>query len=129
MTVSAFNSRGALLAAVAVCLAACGRKEPQPAPPANVPAATAKTTAGAPHPAGIDWYPGDVDAAFAAAKADDKPLYLYWGAEWCPPCAQIKSTIFNRREFQERSKLFIPVYLDGDTPGAQKQGQRFGVIG
>ena len=70
-----------------------------------------------------------MEAAFAAAKTADKPLYLYWGAEWCPPCAQIKSTIFNRREFQERSKLFVPVYLDGDTPGAQKQGEHFGVVG
>jgi thiol-disulfide isomerase/thioredoxin len=70
-----------------------------------------------------------VDAAFAAAKADGKPLFLFWGAEWCPPCAQIKSTIFNTREFQERSRLFVPVYLDGDTPSAQRQGERFGVMG
>ncbi|MCK7510191.1 MAG: thioredoxin domain-containing protein [Desulfobacterales bacterium] len=56
-------------------------------------------------------------------------MFLYWGAEWCPPCAQIKSTIFNKREFQERSRLFVPVYLDGDTPSAQKHGERFGVVG
>jgi thioredoxin-like negative regulator of GroEL len=56
-------------------------------------------------------------------------VFLYWGAEWCPPCAQIKSTIFSRREFQERSRLFVPVYLDGDTPSAQKHGERFGVVG
>jgi thiol-disulfide isomerase/thioredoxin len=56
-------------------------------------------------------------------------VFLYWGAEWCPPCAQIKTTIFARREFQDRSKLFVPVYLDGDTPSAQKHGERFGVVG
>ena len=61
--------------------------------------------------------------------AANKPVFLYWGAEWCPPCAQIKSTIFNKREFQERSRLFVPVYLDGDTPSAQKHGEHFGVIG
>jgi thioredoxin-like negative regulator of GroEL len=93
------------------------------------------TTASANHapdghlPSGIDLFPGDVEAAFAAAKSADKPIFLYWGAEWCPPCAQIKSTIFNRREFQERSRLFVPVYLDGDTPGAQRHGERFGVVG
>ncbi|MDH5228332.1 MAG: thioredoxin family protein, partial [Gammaproteobacteria bacterium] len=27
------------------------------------------------------------------------------------------------------SKLFVPVYLDGDTPSAQKHGERFGVVG
>ena len=56
-------------------------------------------------------------------------MFLYWGAEWCPPCAQIKSTIFSKREFQERSRLFVPVYLDGDTPSAQKHGEHFGVVG
>ena len=53
-------------------------------------------------------------------RRPNKPVFLYWGAEWCPPCAQIKSTIFNKREFQERTRLFVPVYLDGDTPSAQK---------
>lgn len=80
-------------------------------------------------PPGIDWYAGDVDAAFAAARSSGKPLFLYWGAEWCPPCAQIKATIFNKREFQERSRLFVPVYIDGDSPGAQRLGERFGVVG
>jgi thiol-disulfide isomerase/thioredoxin len=80
-------------------------------------------------PPGIDWYDGDVDAAFAAARSSGRPLFLYWGAEWCPPCAQIKATIFNKREFQERSRLFVPVYIDGDSPGAQRLGERFGVVG
>jgi thiol-disulfide isomerase/thioredoxin len=70
-----------------------------------------------------------VAAAFASAKAADKPVFLYWGAEWCPPCAQIKTTIFSKREFQDRSRLFVPVYLDGDTPSAQKHGEHFGVVG
>jgi thioredoxin-related protein len=114
--------------AIALALAACARKEP-PAQ-AEVAAAQAGDAGQDAHlPPGIDWFHGDVDAAFAAAKAAPKPLFLYWGAEWCPPCAQIKSTIFNRREFQERSRLFVPVYLDGDTPSAQKQGERFGVVG
>jgi len=110
--------------------AACSRKEsPPPAPPAPVTAGEPAAETAHALPAGIDWFHGDVDAAFAAAREQSKPLFLYWGAEWCPPCAQIKATIFNRREFQERSRLFIPVYLDGDTPSAQKQGERFGVIG
>ena len=117
-----------LLALAAV--AGCSRQEPPPS--AGAPAAAVQAedeSAGLHLPAGIDWFDGDVDAAFTAAKAADKPLFLYWGAEWCPPCAQIKATIFNRREFQERSRLFVPVYLDGDTPSAQKQGERFGVVG
>ena len=119
------TTRLAALAA-AFALSGCGRE----APPAPVAAPADDHGAASNHlPAGIDWYAGDVDAAFAAAKSAGKPLFLYWGAEWCPPCAQVKSTIFNRREFQDRSRLFVPVYLDGDTPSAQKQGERFGVVG
>ena len=70
-----------------------------------------------------------IDPIFAQAKALNKPVFLYWGAVWCPPCNQIKATVFNRLDFIERSKLFVPVYLDGDTPGAQKLGAQFKVRG
>jgi thioredoxin-related protein len=115
----------------ALLVAGCGRKSPEPAAAeAPVAAATETEAEGRKHlPPGIDWFAGDVEAAFAAAKAANKPIFLYWGAEWCPPCAQIKSTIFNKREFQERSRLFVSVYLDGDTPSAQRHGERFGVVG
>jgi hypothetical protein len=120
------------LVAAAAALTGCGRKQPEaPANPAAAGAAAVQgPAAGESHlPPGIDWFQGDVDAAFAAAKAAPKPLFLYWGAEWCPPCAQVKAAIFSRREFQERSRLFVPVYLDGDLPSAQKQAERFGVVG
>src|SRR5512139_2845504 len=119
-------------AAAGLALAGCDRRKKDEPPPPPEPQSTAATAAPAADdhlPPGIDWVKGDVDAAFAAAKAANKPVFLYWGAEWCPPCAQIKTTIFARREFQDRSKLFVPVYLDGDTPSAQKHGERFGVVG
>ncbi|MCZ6771698.1 MAG: thioredoxin family protein, partial [Proteobacteria bacterium] len=78
---------------------------------------------------GIEWFVGSVEAAFAAAKVTGKPIYLYWGAEWCPPCHAIKATVFKSPEFIERSKLFIPVYLDGDMENAQAYGEKFGVLG
>ena len=81
------------------------------------------------HAAGIAWQQGDVDAAFALAKESNKPLFLYWGAVWCPPCNQVKATIFNRQDFIERSKFFVPVYIDGDSASAQKLGTRFKVRG
>lgn len=78
----------------------------------------------------IDWRKdNNLEAAFAAAKASNKPLFLYWGAVWCPPCNQVKATIFNRQEFIDKSRHFIPVYLDGDSPGAQKYGSQFKVRG
>src|SRR6266853_5608946 len=88
--------------------------------------ATPDPAAGAP---AIAWFPGDVDAAFSRALAEHKPLFLYWGASWCPPCNQVKATLFKRHDFIERSSQFIPVYLDGDQPSAQKLGERFRVRG
>jgi hypothetical protein len=82
--------------------------------------------------ASIAWIKPDgasLDAVFDKAKTENKPVFLYWGAVWCPPCNQIKATVFNRPDFIERSQGFIPVYLDGDTPGAQKLGAQFKVRG
>ena len=62
-------------------------------------------------------------------KASNKPVLLYWGAQWCPPCKQLKSAVFNRPDFIEKSKLFVAVYLDGDLPDAQKWGDEFRVTG
>ena len=77
----------------------------------------------------ISWYEGSVEEAFAQASAEDQPLFLYWGAVWCPPCQEIKSTVFKSQAFINLSKLFIPVYLDGDTEQAQAWGEKFGVMG
>jgi hypothetical protein len=41
----------------------------------------------------------------------------------------VKATLFNRQDFIERSRAFVPVYIDGDSPGAQKLGMRFKVRG
>ena len=95
---------------------------------APLPAWAAVPTSG-----GVAWVTASADAdierAFAQAKAEKKPLLLYWGAKWCPPCNQLKATLFNRQDFIERSRAFVPVYVDGDQPGVQKLGTRFAVRG
>lgn len=83
--------------------------------------------------ASVAWLPAatdaDIDKAFAQARSEKKPVLLYWGAKWCPPCNQLKATLFNRQDFIERSKSFVAVNVDGDLPGAQKLGTRFKVRG
>ena len=77
----------------------------------------------------IAWFDGPVDAAFAVAEETGRPLFLYWGAVWCPPCHYLKTKIFTCPEFVARTRETVPVYLDGDTERAQIYGERFGVQG
>lgn len=108
---------------------ACSRQADAPAPVKAV----AVSPPARPASGGIAWHhatnDAEVNAAFASAKADRKPVFVYWGATWCPPCNQLKATLFNRQDFIERSRAFVPVYIDGDSPGAQKLGTRFKVRG
>src|SRR4051794_32811595 len=77
----------------------------------------------------IAWREGDVADAFAEAKELGKPVILYWGAAWCPPCAEMKATLFKDAGFIAETEKFVPVYLDGDSQGAQRWGERFGISG
>jgi thiol-disulfide isomerase/thioredoxin len=77
----------------------------------------------------VAWFDGPPDAAFALAKSEGKPLFLYWGAEWCPPCHYLKEKIFTRPGFVERSRDFVAVYLDGDDESAQILGEQLDVQG
>jgi thioredoxin-related protein len=122
--------RQSLLFAAAVTLVACGAddKASSPEPVEPVTDAMYEDSKDS-KDGGIEWFAGSVDDAFAVAAESGKPLYLYWGAVWCPPCHAISATIFNRPEFIERSKLFVPVYLDGDTENAQAYAEKFGVLG
>jgi thioredoxin-related protein len=81
------------------------------------------------HSGPIHWFEGTVEAGFAQAKAENKPVFLYWGAVWCPPCQEIKHTVFKSKQFIAQTKLFVPIYLDGDTERAQAWGETFGVKG
>jgi len=98
-----------------------------------LPPSHAATRSAVAAPAAVSWLPAandaDIERAFSQARTERKPVLLYWGAKWCPPCNQLKATLFNRQDFIERSRAFVPVHIDGDLPGAQKLGSRFKVRG
>jgi len=105
---------------LATALSACS--------PAQAPVASAKAAEAAPA-AAIAWRQGDVDDAFNEAAETGRPVLLYWGAVWCPPCNQLKAGLFKDPAFIALTGKFVPVYLDGDEEGAQAWGERFGVRG
>jgi hypothetical protein len=75
--------------------------------------------------AGIEWMTGALDDALALAAAQQRPLFLYWGARWCPPCNRVKADIFSSDEVQRRLAPLLAFQLDGDSVGAQALAARF----
>lgn len=118
--------RRPLAGAALALLAACSPSTP-PAPQAS---ATPDAPAGKQERADtIPWFQGTVEEAFALAKQERKPVFLYWGAVWCPPCHALRTKLFTRPEFQARLASTVPVYLDGDTERAQIWGEKLQTTG
>lgn len=80
-------------------------------------------------PAGVDWFNGDVTQALQFAQRQHRPVFVYFGAVWCPPCQELKATFFRRRDVLDRLALYVPVYLDGDAGDAQRWADRLHVTG
>ncbi|USN48227.1 MAG: thioredoxin family protein [Pseudobdellovibrionaceae bacterium] len=88
-----------------------------------------KELSGSATPAEIHWNKQGMDAALKLSLELNKPLFVYWGADWCPPCNEVKSTLFREKQFIEATRDYLAVYLDGDTEDAQKWGEKLKAYG
>lgn len=60
----------------------------------------------------VDWET-DVEAAFAKAKAEDRPLLLHFWTPTCVPCRQLEQTVFNQQPvIDSMHNHFVPVKIN-----------------
>lgn len=114
------------LGLIVFCASGCGDRTPTQEY-ANVEASSGAASAVEAND-GVLWQ-FDPEAAFIEARSSGRPVLLYFTADWCPPCHDLKAHVFTQPGFIEQSKLFVPVYLDGDQPEAQMWVEKLGVLG
>ena len=96
-----------IASACALLLAACNGSDGPPdaagsaRPTDALPAASVPDAPRPDGPAGIDWFGGDIDAAFSAARSAGEPVLLYWGAEWCPYCEYLDGHVFSGEDVRQ----------------------------
>ena len=76
---------------------------------------------------GIDWQYGGLDQVFARARAEKRPVFLFWSSDWCPDSAQVRAAILSRPGLAHCMRQLLAVHLDGDADQAQQLGERLGV--
>jgi thiol-disulfide isomerase/thioredoxin len=83
------------------------------AAPSSPPIVTPKTAAA---PAALDALPfgEDFAAALERAKAEGKPLLIFFETAWCPYCRQLQNEVLARPEFRAAAERFVCVRVDGD---------------
>ena len=57
----------------------------------------------------------DLGAAMDEANKTGKPLLLYFTAEWCEPCQEMKHTTWADADVEKALSSYVPVKIDVDA--------------
>lgn len=79
----------------------------------------------------IEWAE-PLDQALATAKAEGKPMMIYFRQDFCPVCEELKGTTFRDPGVAEESERFVCVRVDGTRwpPATQRlMREQYGVYG
>jgi len=74
----------------------------------NCTGETGETTA-----RGINWIK-DYRQGLAHAQESGKPMMLFFTADWCPPCLEMKKNVFSDARVIEASLELVNIYIDVD---------------
>ncbi len=76
-------------------------------------AVTGCWAAGSDPAAKIAWVT-DLNEGLRIAKENGKPVMLYFTADWCAPCVELKKYVFSDKRVAEASQRLINIYVDVD---------------
>ena len=62
---------------------------------------------------GINWI-HDYQSGLDQARQSDKSMMLFFTADWCPPCIELKKQVFTDAGVVDASKSLVNIYIDVD---------------
>lgn len=73
----------------------------------------------------------DLDSAIRQAKAENKPVFIDFRADWCTICRELERNVFPRPEIGALLEKMVPVKIDAttSTEAVEKVLQQYSVIG
>lgn len=72
----------------------------------------------------IKWH-RNLEEAKVLAKTEDKPILIYFGADWCSPCRILEKEVFSASSFKKVSQEYIMVKIYDDFKKENKSEYKY----